>query len=87
MIKKYNTRKTTKFKYKDGLGLEKTSQQQANDTIETPYDQVKHCQERKKMNAAVAITSAAGAVEFMQVIEPILKLHSPVKSAFRRITV
>ncbi|GBP49433.1 hypothetical protein EVAR_38201_1 [Eumeta japonica] len=44
-----------------------------NDTKETPYNRVKKCRKRKRMNAADqfndgASTSAAGAVEVMQVV-------------------
>lgn len=70
------TRQKAKSKYRDRIRLERASQKQSNDTKETPYDRVKQCRKRKRMNAAEqfndgASTPAAGAVEIMQVDEEI----------------
>uniref|UniRef100_T1HYS6 Uncharacterized protein n=1 Tax=Rhodnius prolixus TaxID=13249 RepID=T1HYS6_RHOPR len=63
-------RRKAKTKYRNRLRLERASQEQSNGNNKTPYDRVKLCRERKRMNAAVS-TSAAGAVEIMQVDDEI----------------
>uniref|UniRef100_T1HPK1 Uncharacterized protein n=1 Tax=Rhodnius prolixus TaxID=13249 RepID=T1HPK1_RHOPR len=70
------TRRKAKTKYRDRVRLERASQEQSNDNNKTPYDRVKLCRERKRMNAAERIndgisTTAAGAVEIMQVDDEI----------------
>uniref|UniRef100_T1HI16 Uncharacterized protein n=1 Tax=Rhodnius prolixus TaxID=13249 RepID=T1HI16_RHOPR len=55
---------------------QRASQEQSNGNNKTLYDRVKLCRERKIMNAAERIndgvsTSAAGAVEIMQVDDEI----------------
>uniref|UniRef100_T1HHE2 Uncharacterized protein n=1 Tax=Rhodnius prolixus TaxID=13249 RepID=T1HHE2_RHOPR len=66
------TRRKAETKYRDRIRLERASQEQSNGNNKTPYDQVKLCRDRKRMNAAERVndgvrTSAAGAVEIMQV--------------------
>uniref|UniRef100_T1HX08 Uncharacterized protein n=1 Tax=Rhodnius prolixus TaxID=13249 RepID=T1HX08_RHOPR len=70
------THRKAKTKYRDRIRLERASQEQSNGNNETPYDRVKLCRERKRMNAAERINdgvsiSAAGAVEIMQVDDEI----------------
>uniref|UniRef100_T1HQG4 Uncharacterized protein n=1 Tax=Rhodnius prolixus TaxID=13249 RepID=T1HQG4_RHOPR len=70
------TRRKAKTKYRDHIRLERASQEQSNGNNKTPYDRVKLCRESKRMNAAERIndgvsTSAAGAVEIMQVDDEI----------------
>ncbi|GFV95800.1 uncharacterized protein TNCV_1728501 [Trichonephila clavipes] len=65
------TRQTVKSKCRNRIRLEMASQEQSNGTTKTPYDRVKQCLERKRINAAELIydgasTSAVGAVEIMQ---------------------
>lgn len=76
------TRQKAKSKYRDRIRLERASQKQSNGTNKTPYDRVKQCRERKRMNAAERIndgasTSAAGAVEIMQVDDEIASISTP----------
>ncbi|GBP44122.1 Probable RNA-directed DNA polymerase from transposon X-element [Eumeta japonica] len=58
-------RQKAKSKHRDRIRLERASQKQSNNTKETPYERVKQCRKRKRMNAAEqfndgASTSAAG---------------------------
>ncbi|GBP67348.1 hypothetical protein EVAR_51419_1 [Eumeta japonica] len=71
-----NTCQKAKLKHRDCIWLERAFQKKSNDTKETPYDRVKQCRKRKRMNAAEQVndgasTSAAGVVEIMQVDEGI----------------
>ncbi|GFX68384.1 uncharacterized protein TNCV_2817581 [Trichonephila clavipes] len=66
-----------KSKYRDCIRLEKAPQEKPNGTNKAPYDQVKHCRERKRMNAAEwcnigATTSAAGSVEIKWMMKSLL---------------
>uniref|UniRef100_T1HK33 Uncharacterized protein n=1 Tax=Rhodnius prolixus TaxID=13249 RepID=T1HK33_RHOPR len=70
------TRRKAKTKYRDHLRLERASQEQSNGNNKISYDRVKLCRERKRMITAERIndgvsTSAAGAVEIMQVDDEI----------------
>lgn len=72
----------TKSKYRDRIRLEKSSQKQSNDTNKTPYDRVKQCQGRKRMNAAERInddasTFADGTVEVIHVDDEISSISTP----------
>ncbi|GFQ79519.1 uncharacterized protein TNCT_144271 [Trichonephila clavata] len=58
-----------KAKYRNRIRLERASQELSNDTTKTPYDRLKHCRERKRVNAAELINdghSTSAAVEIMQ---------------------
>ncbi|GFW86872.1 uncharacterized protein TNCV_2810271 [Trichonephila clavipes] len=64
------------------MRLERAFQEQSNGTSKSPYNQVKQCRERKRMNAAERIndgarTSAAEAVEIMQVDDEIASIYTP----------
>uniref|UniRef100_T1IGN9 Uncharacterized protein n=1 Tax=Rhodnius prolixus TaxID=13249 RepID=T1IGN9_RHOPR len=71
------TRRKAKTKYRDRIRLKKASQEQSNGNNKTPYNRVKLCRERKRMDAAERINdgvqyiTAAGAVEIMQVDDEI----------------
>ncbi|GFW73239.1 hypothetical protein TNCV_2799031 [Trichonephila clavipes] len=61
-------RQKAESKYRDHIQLEKTSQEKLKDSNKSPYDRVKQCLERKRMNAAGrinygAISSAAGKMK------------------------
>ncbi|GFY14731.1 uncharacterized protein TNCV_647751 [Trichonephila clavipes] len=50
-------RQKVKSKYRNRIRLERASQEKSNCTTKTPYDRVKQCQERKRMNGAELTTT------------------------------
>ncbi|GFS71553.1 TBC domain-containing protein kinase-like protein [Trichonephila clavipes] len=76
------SRHKAKSKYRDRIRLERGFQEESNGTNKTLYDRVEQCRERKRMNVAEwindgASTSAAGAVEVIQMGDEIASILTP----------